>query len=481
MLGNFNVQHRSKTDQLELDLVYLEKNGVIINNVQVPTILFSIVGDNLGSHTIGGFVANFSTGKFFCRYCTLDRQAFDEGKFCAQSELYRTSLSYQDSVSMLSDEDVSVEGVKFNSVFNVLKYYNVCNPGLPPSLGHDLFEGIVKFDLPIFLTYFIKKKKWYKWDCLNKAIQNFHYLNSDCDVKPCPLKPISNHKLCGSACQNWCFLRLLPLLDGQFINDRADKVWELVILLRLIVQHVTAPKISEGQICYLKCLIERYLALRHSIFPDIALRPKHHYLAHYPDLIIQFGPLIRLWTLRFGQKHQFFKRAICHSPNFINITSTLSKKHQLLQACNSSITLFSNEVIVHKSHPLLFSTYSNSIGDATHNCGLHKYSQVSVKIEIKGTLYKSGMIVVLSECELSVVEVGVIVLVLVDNNQLPHFLVQKKEAHYLSELGVFQILEDSLTEHLCIASESLYDNYPLSVYIVNNASFFVLKHQLFDK
>ena len=158
-----------------------------------------------------------------------------------------------------------------------------------------------------------------------------------------------------------------------------------------------------------------------------------------------------------------------------------SKKHQLLQAYNSSITLFSNEVIVEKSHPLLFSTYSNSIGNAINYCGLHKYCQVSVKIEIKGTLYNSGEIVVLSQCEFGIVAVGVIVLVLVNDSKLPHFLVQKKEAQYLSELGVFQILDDSPTEHFCISSDSLYDYYPLSVYIVNNVGFFVLKHQLFDK
>ncbi|CAM4612737.1 unnamed protein product [Leuciscus chuanchicus] len=40
-----------------------------------------------------------------------------------------------------------------------------------------------------------------------------------------------------------------------------------------------------------------YIYFRRQRFPDQPLKPKHHYLLHHPQLITEFGPLIRLWTL----------------------------------------------------------------------------------------------------------------------------------------------------------------------------------------
>ena len=71
------------------------------------------------------------------------------------------------------------------------------------------------------------------------------------------------------------------------------------------VELIYAPVITEGQVVYLKVLIEEYIDNRTKLFPIAPLRPKHHYLCHYPSLIIYFGPLIRLWTLWYESKHTF--------------------------------------------------------------------------------------------------------------------------------------------------------------------------------
>lgn len=48
-------------------------------------------------------------------------------------------------------------GIKSDSVLNKLKYYHVANPGLPPCLAHDMYEGVVQYDLMLSINYFIKK------------------------------------------------------------------------------------------------------------------------------------------------------------------------------------------------------------------------------------------------------------------------------------------------------------------------------------
>lgn len=59
------------------------------------------------------------------------------------------------------------------------------------------------------------------------------------------------------------------------------------------------------------------------LFPEIQLKPKHHFLHHYSALLLKFAPLIRLWALRFQRfrfKHSYFKG------------QTLSEHHRMYQA-----------------------------------------------------------------------------------------------------------------------------------------------------
>ena len=56
----------------------------------------------------------------------------------------------------------------------------------------------------------------------------------------------------------------------------------------------------------LKSLIMEHLQLFKDVFnKNITL--KQHYLIHLPGQILKFGPLIRLWAMRFEGKHQQFK------------------------------------------------------------------------------------------------------------------------------------------------------------------------------
>lgn len=136
----------------------MEENGIAVSDeTVVKGTLYCIAGDNLGSHCIGGFTENFSHAEHFCRYCLITRSEFqgDDPNLCGPP---RTIENYNSAVDRIQTEDKQVEGVKFKSVFNSLKYFNVCQPGLPPCLGHDIFESVLSYDVALYLKYFIKKK-----------------------------------------------------------------------------------------------------------------------------------------------------------------------------------------------------------------------------------------------------------------------------------------------------------------------------------
>jgi len=94
ILGNSSPEYRSHVANMQLvalcrekqydhfqfykplmqDLKSLETDGIeIYRGKTVKGTATFISGDNLGSHSIGGLVENFSFAEFFCRYCLIDR------------------------------------------------------------------------------------------------------------------------------------------------------------------------------------------------------------------------------------------------------------------------------------------------------------------------------------------------------------------------------------------------------------------------
>lgn len=311
-LADFEPFHRSSIDNMQLvllcketdfkyfgqdtvfsrmlsDLRQLEEHGIVTTSGHVVrATLLSIVGDNLGSHCIGGYTQNFSTSKYFCRYCEVQRDQLDNVSQCFP---VRTVDTYKEAVQLLQQSNVDeVKEIYCDSVFNSLKHFHVCQPGLPPCIGHDLFEGVVAYDLAIYLRYFIKVKHWFTYTQLNRRITQFAYKDSNCNSCPAPVSEKAN-TIGGQAAENWCLLRLLPVIIGDKV-DPHDPVWQLVIALIELVELVCAPSITTAQIAYLNIVVSEYLETRKAVFPSDRLKPKHHYLLHYASLILKLGPLI---------------------------------------------------------------------------------------------------------------------------------------------------------------------------------------------
>lgn len=199
-LANFHSFHRSTVDNLQLLLLYreadfkyfghekvfsplpsdlreLETNGLNIHRNIVKATVCCIAGGSLGSHNIGGFTENFCTSCYFCRYCHVTRSEQDNLEYHAP---IRTIQDYNDTVQELQNDDASeVRGLKFDSP----AFFNVCQPGLPPCIGHDLFEWHTNLQLAIYLNYFVKVKKFlclhFQYLQPNRRIRQFSYQRSD--------------------------------------------------------------------------------------------------------------------------------------------------------------------------------------------------------------------------------------------------------------------------------------------------------------
>lgn len=240
--------HARVFSELLADLKELEDTGIVApSETVVKGTLFCIAGDNLGSHCIGGFSENISSTQYFCRYCLITKSEFQstDPNLCGP---LRTKENYEVAVDHLQIEDTpDVEGIKHKSVLNSLKNFHVCQPGLPPCLGHDVFEGVLAYDMALHLKHFVKEKRWFSYSTLNWRIKQFRYQASDASTKSSEVSPQAS-KLSGQAVQNWNLLRLLPLIVGDRVKDTTDDVWQLTLQLKDIVDLVCAQKISVPQV-----------------------------------------------------------------------------------------------------------------------------------------------------------------------------------------------------------------------------------------
>lgn len=456
------------------DLQTIEHSGIEVENKGcIKGTIACIAGDNLGSHQIGGFTENFSTTPYFCRYCTITREEFRE---CPHSVGDRRSVeSYEDCIVDIQNGAQMSMGIKRQSVFNELEYFHVCAPGLPPCLAHDLFEGVVAFDMALYIQYFVLNK-WFTYAQLNRHIVSFKYSRSDALDKPPEVKHQAS-RLSGNAVQNWVFLRLFVLIIKHLIQDYDDPVWKAYTTLKTVVELVCAPQMSLDQLSFLQITIEDYLHMRHTQFPDHTLRPKHHYLAHYPDLVYEFGPLIRLWTLRFESKHTYFKRCARRLQNFKNLPKTLSKQHQLLQAYFTKGSLWKSKLQCQSSLAYCSESLSDSIINAITVCDssiTKDNTVVSHKVTLNGVIYEKGLYVFVEACPEGY-SVGKINFILVKDSDHVYFVLHLSKCYCIPIKGLCEVHESS--SQLCTSVENLLDYNPLPAYYFNG-TVLCLKHAL---
>ena len=122
----------------------------------------------------------------------------------------------------------------------------------------------------------------------NEALKNFDFSHQELPDKPQPVPLKSNvKKLKGKAISIWVHLRNFPLIlsFNGWIGDPGSLILKLALLLREIVERISAEVFRPYEIEILDELIIEYLDLRKSLLPDNpalnSAKPKHHFLIHY--------------------------------------------------------------------------------------------------------------------------------------------------------------------------------------------------------
>lgn len=335
------------------ELEYLEKEGITIDHpsgkVTIYFRLALLIADNLGMHEILGFVESFVQNKF-CRFCLIDRANINT-IFHEDACTLRTEENYDADVKRKTSKQT---GIKSDCVLTGIGGFHPIK-NLTADFVHDGLEGFCRYDLGLILHNFVKVRRLFSLQELNSRIKTFDYGTTKNAPPQITESTLIKKKLMMSAAEMWTLIRYLSLIISNLI-PRDDEIWRLFQSMRDLVEMVMSYNHDRNAHSVLQTSISDYLRLLIQLFPG-SLKPKHHFLVHYPRILLNCGPISKLSSFRFEAKHREGKiasrAAICR----INVAKTIALKHQL----RVNYRLMKNEFAQHlqfnkraiKSVPLL--------------------------------------------------------------------------------------------------------------------------------
>lgn len=477
------VKQHGYTDVLRpfvQDLETLEQHGVYIEHLGdcvKGTVLF-VSSDNLGAHSLAGLQESF-TVEHPCRFCFAKRSEIQEKKVQSGAFELRTKQQHDRQVAeVLNDESlVKQYGVKGGCVLSErLEYFHTVG-GFPPDIMHDLMEGVIPIEMSLCINDLVLRKL-ISLESLNQAIKQFPYKFSDKVDQPqiIPATFASRGTIGGNAHENWALIRLLPLIIGFDIPER-DQTWEILLLLKDILEMAVAFRFTEDSLDFLDAKIAEHRDLLLTVFPHFKLRPKHHYIEHYTQLIRMYGPLRDVWTMRFEGKHKFFKQVIRDTKNFKNVTQTLAVRHQRLMVYYvDSPSFFKPSIQTEKVRGTLTSTFPDNVQEFLRQRYAVQNTVLSASsVSIDGIKYNPDMIVSVGTCS-GLPDFRQIFKILVINNDVL-FLCKDLTCWYIEHLRSFELCSHVLSLSVTKPSD-LNDPFPLPAYKLRGRTYVTLKHYI---
>jgi hypothetical protein len=130
-----------------------------------------------------------------------------------------------------------------------------------------------------------------------------------------------------SSAEMLCFVRYSGVIFGDLI-PRGNEHWQLWCNLIEILGILSSPTVQPSTDVLLATLVTEHNGLFTKLFKE-PLKPKFHFMLHYPYCMKMVGPLCDIASLRYESKHQEAKMSANATTSRKDISHTLAMKHQL--------------------------------------------------------------------------------------------------------------------------------------------------------
>ena len=289
--------------------------------------VLAFLADTLAAHCLGGFKESMSFALRVCRSCMTTTQQM-QNVFVESSCTLRTPETYLQQCTLLTgplhDHYSTTFGINRLSLLEEIPGFSVVN-GLPHDIMHDLFEGVVPYELKLLIRHCVQAK-YFTIGQLNQRIEAYDFGNNRPNLIDPRVANNPNVKIRQSASQMMVLSQEFPVLVADTIPHE-DEHWHSFLVLLKICSISLSPVCTYDTIAYLRVLIEEKLYDFQRLYPEETMIPKQHYMVHYPSQIQRLGPLIQSWNMRQESKLSFVKR-VSRRSNYKNVCKTVAKKHQ---------------------------------------------------------------------------------------------------------------------------------------------------------
>ena len=194
---------------------------------------------------------------------------------------------------------------------------------------HDFLEGIVPFTIKLALREF-KSQSLISAEILNQRIRLFKYARRDLPNKPSPkltnesIREERNYNTKQRASQNWCLIRMFPLLIGDLIKE-GDSNFDTVLHLLKIMDIIFLPRLFPSHMPILKFYIQELLEKYKKNYPTVSIINKGHHMIHYVEMMSTHGPATGTWCMRFEGFHNTIKSRAQSICNFKNLPKSIAE------------------------------------------------------------------------------------------------------------------------------------------------------------
>jgi len=337
---------------------------------------------------------------------------------------------------------------------------------------HDIFEGLANYLMSFLINHFFFNLNLFSLQMFNDRLFGFDF-GDDKDSKPCALSldRLKQGNVKQSASEMLVLTRYFGLLIGDLIPTN-EPTWFLYLLFRQILNIIMCRTCSSEQNQLLKTLITEfhtlYLSLTHT-----TLKPKFHFLLHYPLMAEKFGPLINLWCMRYEAKHRVSKMYARATFNRRTLTKSLAMKHQLQLLKILSSNCMKPVITVGKKHSVPQTVENNICGflsldpSECANC-LYKVTWANVK----GTCYYKKSVLSTgfsddSEPEFSVVDD----IYILDESNIIFYCQHLKNLGFSDHIHAFEV--EFTHENSFVLQERLVSYVPNNLNVMSHGKMYV--------
>ena len=187
--------------------------------------LLCFLADTLAAHSVGGFKGSMSFALRICRTCMMTTKEAQQCFVESACTLRKPDTHFQQCQEVsgpLASHYSTSYGINRTSILEEVPGFSVTT-GLPHDIMHDLYEGLIPYELKFLLQHCVEAK-YFGIEKLNERITRYDFgMNKLAPIDPEVVKS-ANRSIRQSASQMMTLLQEFPLIIGDKIPE-GDKHW----------------------------------------------------------------------------------------------------------------------------------------------------------------------------------------------------------------------------------------------------------------